>query len=494
MTDFTTNKSAKGFLANTTKLMSGNVFAEIVAVCAIPVITRLFTVSTYGNFMVFLALGLSCLPISTFCYHLAILIPKELQEARKLLILSHINVATFSVILATFICFWKDLLLDIIGAPDLGKYIYWLPIMVFIHGSYLSQIFWNIRQRRYGKTSLAKALESISDRGSVITVALLGFNSIGILIMGRILSGTAALLYLLKNSSRKQAISTTGLLTIVKKYRHFAIYNIPSTIISGTLPHLPIIIISYFYSPGIAGLYALGNRIVAMPAQLLGDALSKTYFQHTAQNSDNQEKVKVNTLDLFDILFMFLLVPFTLLCATGGKLFAFVLGTAWSDAGVFIQILAFLALTTFLARTFGNLFDVYGKQHIRLCYQSTNFIIRIGALCAGGFFIGIKSCLLIYSVAATLMNLVAILILFSYVGTSYLEMVLKISKHILRAAPFMICIMIISHITSNPYLMILFLSLISFTWLFYLTINNDIVKTIFLNAIRKISSKKAQMK
>ena len=485
-----TKITSKGFFASTVQLVSGNVFAEVVAVCAIPVITRLFTVDTYGNFTVFLALSLSCLPISTLCYHLAILIPKETEEARKLLILSHINVAIFSIVLSILIYLWQADLVRLVGAQSLGRLIFWLPVVVFLHGSYLTQTFWNIRQQRYGKASLAKALESITDRSSVIAVALSGFNSVGTLIMGRILSGAISLLYLIKNDSWKQSPSTIGIMAIVKKYKHFAIYNIPSTMISGTLPHLPVLIISYFYSPMIAGLYALGNRIVAMPAQLLGEALSKTFFQHAAKNSDSQAKIKTNTLDLFDTLFMFLLIPFTLLCITGEKLFSFVLGSAWSDTGVFIQILSFMALSTFLARTFGNLFDVYGKQHIRLRYQIINFVIRIGALFAGGFFVGIKLCLLFYSVAATLMNLAAISIVFSYVGISYFEMLARVLKHTLKAAPFIICIIITIRVTSNPHIIILCLAFISLVWLFYLISNNDFVKNILLNTIRNVFSQK----
>ncbi len=434
-----------GFIKSVTKLMAGNMLAQVVAIVAVPVITRLFSAENYGIYAVILSSSLILTPLSTMCYHTAILMPKREIDSFSVALLSFISVGVFSLFLFVICINIRELVASLTGISLLNDLILLLPIIVFFHGIYLTMSFYQLRKKCYGRLSLARASETISEKGFVLSVGFLGWHSAIVLIFGKFISGSvASILLIISNNFVEEVrivlkkIEQIDLLRALKKYRNFALFNMPSVLLMNGLLQLPTIIIAYFYSPLMAGLYAIGNNVIGMPANTLSDALSKTYLQYAAEHRENRQKLNDNSIELLNIIFPLLLIPFILLSVIGKEVFTVILGESWKDAGVFVQILALFVFSTFLARTFGSLFDILDKQHIRLYYHIINFIIRIGILIVGGFFTNAFLCVTIYSVTGTLFNLSVVIILLSFLDIPKIITLKIYGYHLAKSIPFAI--------------------------------------------------------
>ena len=90
---------ASSFIKNTSKLLAGNLFAQVLGIIAIPIITRLYSVEAYGVFSVILASTAILASISSASIYLAILIPKLERDAKNIAKLSIIFTIVFSLVL-----------------------------------------------------------------------------------------------------------------------------------------------------------------------------------------------------------------------------------------------------------------------------------------------------------------------------------------------------------------------------------------------------------
>lgn len=415
------------FLKNTTKLLGGNVFAQIIGIIAIPIITRIYNTEQYGSFAITLSIATIISSVSTLGFHLAILIPKENSTAKALAKISLISLILTSLPISLASLINPSLLIYFLGSNIDQNTIRVISIMVISQGLYSIASYWCIREKKFGAVATSKIFESISDRGIAIGAAAFGWASAISLSFARIFGVIISLVFLLftirttrteKNAS-DLSTSTTSIYSTFKDFKEYAIFNTPSVLLINAMGQLPTIIIGYFYSPVAAGLYAIANRLVSIPVQALGSALSTTVTQHFASliSEGNVETAKKNAIEMHSKLFAFLLIPFSLLCVIGGHVVELLLGPQWLLAGNLVQWLSYFALSTLLAQAFGGLFDVMKRQKTRLKFHMANFIFRIGVLLICSLMdLAITSTIACFAVVANIMNLIAVKIAFDGIG------------------------------------------------------------------------------
>ena len=262
------------------------------------------------------------------------------------------------------------------------------------------------------------------------------------------------------------------------KYRLYLQYNTPSMLLINGTTWIPVLIISAYFSPAAAGLYAIANRVVNIPVAALGNAISKTYMRKVAEDhADNHiEKIQIYTKQLINVLFPLLLIPFSLLSVVGEPLFSIVLGDKWNDAGILASALSYLAMTTLLTQTFGGLFDVMSRQKMRLYFHICNFIVRIGGLyiCIQ-FEISLIETVILYSIFSTCMNLVALQLLFSFIDKKEL-LANVIAQNLIQVLLFFLSAWLFNELFESELTIFVALLFVSFIWLWNIVCSNNKLK------------------
>ncbi|WP_318461175.1 lipopolysaccharide biosynthesis protein [Photobacterium leiognathi] len=402
---------------NTFKLLSGSLFAQIISVVTIPIITRLFGAEEFGVFAIILAISMILVPLFLLGMHLAILIPKDEVEALKLVVLGIV----FSLIAFVYTCiichfFYKEIaVLFNIKASYLM--IMTLPLLTISQAILILASYWGVRNNKVTAVSYGKIGESLSDRGFSIMLGCYGYTTSIILILTKSVSGFLSSFFIFKKTpllSSKSNLSNKSLCEAIPVYKNYIIYNTSSSLLMTVGLQVPVILIGSLFGPLFAGFFAMANRLVNIPVQALGGALSKTITKHIASEWHRDKEVaKISIVNMYNNLFSLLLLPFLLISLIGEPIIVFVLGDEWTESGNIVQILSLLSFTNLLVQALGGVFDITNKQQMRLIYHSLNSICRILSVVVPYYYgFEFKNMIIIYSVVASIMNFIALLLVF----------------------------------------------------------------------------------
>src|SRR5690606_6740060 len=153
-------------------LMTGTTLAQALPIALSPLLSRLYAPDDFGVLGLYMAVCAILSVLAAGRYEIAILQPKDDNEAA--------NVAALAVVitLGTAIALWLVVLFfwdDIIAAsnsPELGRWLYLLPASVLLTGLYQILNYWNNRQKRFKQLAISRAVQSA---GAVGTQCALGF-------------------------------------------------------------------------------------------------------------------------------------------------------------------------------------------------------------------------------------------------------------------------------------------------------------------------------
>jgi O-antigen/teichoic acid export membrane protein len=187
--------------------------------------------------------------------------------------------------------------------------------------------------------------------------------------------------------------------------------------------HLPVLMLSGFFSTGVAGLYSLGFQMIQLPMSFIGQSIRQVFLQRSAV-AKHEGKLPEVVEDTCSVLIMISIMPFLLLTIVGGDLFALAFGSEWYEAGVFAQILGMWAMIWFVASIMSELIWVLELQEFGLWYNTLNLVTRFLSLLIGGFCGSVYIALFLFMVSGV--------IVYGYAGYTAVSRSKASFKHIWR--------------------------------------------------------------
>ena len=128
------------------------------------------------------------------------------------------------------------------------------------------------------------------------------------------------------------------------------------------------------------GFYSLAQRVLGMPASLIGSSIGQVYFQEAAKEKQETGKA-VNTFNKTSKkLFILSVVIFTPLYFILPTILGIVLGAEWRIVGEYGQIILPFVATQFIAAALSNTNSIFEKQKISLIWQSGLLVLSISIL------------------------------------------------------------------------------------------------------------------
>jgi len=379
-------KPKSEFTKNVLTLMTGTTIAQAIPIAISPILTRLYTPEDFGVWALYMSILMIFGNLVAGKYELAILIPKHDIEAKNIVLLSLLFASIFSSILFIIVCMFHSEILIILKNDDISFWLYILPFNVFLVSAISILYFWNNRKKKYKLLAKNQILQSSSQ--GIVNLGIGFFSKINAgLIIGTLIGNIMSFLFMLKHSKKDLVLnfSKFRLFYVIKKYKKFPLFMLPSGLLENVSAQLPIFFLGSFFGSAIVGFYSLSQRIVRIPIMLIGSSIGNVFRQEASEHLNkygNCEKVFLNT---FKRLLIISTLPFIVFYFIAPYLFEFVFGEKWRIAGEYAQILTPLFYLQFIVSPLSNMFMIAQKQQYDLIMQ----IYLIGSVILS-FIIGYK--------------------------------------------------------------------------------------------------------
>jgi len=393
-------------LKNILLLSTGIGIAQVVPMLASIILARLYTNNDYGELSVFISVTGVVGVIATLRYELTIILPKTTNDARNLLALCLINslaIGLVSAIIIVFLnLFFKDKL-NIFGF----NWLYLVPVMIICTGVYNSFDNWFNRQREFKNMASLKVIQSVATSSFRILFGIVGitWGLIGGTVIGYIIISFASItLFLKKNVLKSIYFTYEEIREKAISYKDFSLYAAPSALLnSASIAGLPLLI-AYFYSVKLAGIYFFANNLIQQPISLLTNATAQVFkseairFVHTNQIANLEVLIRKVQKMVFLLVFPIALI----LSLFGNSIFSFLFGNQWGTSGDLIKYFSFVLLFSISFSTISALIDILRLQKFALFFNTSLLFSQVAIFIGCSFFLDFKYTLLINSIVVSL--------------------------------------------------------------------------------------------
>ena len=433
------------FAGDVLKMASAPLCTQILGIILMPIITRLYAPDVYGVFHLFGSIVMLIAVFANMGYSSSIVLPQRDEVASNMFCINLILTVLITVLTIPFIWLGSGLFLHWLKAPELGIYLWLIPVNVFAHGLYLSFRFWNVRGTRFGRIAISRISNAVVNKGVLIGAGFSGFATAGSLIIGGIagsLTMSAVLggrIWQESGQLFKHSIRWHNMVQGIKRYRKFPLYNLPTDLLSRLTESIPILLFSFYFSKSVIGYFGLGLAVLSVPMTFIGSSIGEVFYQRgaRARYEDTNASLVEN---LFKQMTWMSMLPFLVLAIIGDSIFAFVFGANWAEAGVYAQILSFKIFISFIISPILSLPTILEKQEINLILCIATTITSILSITVGGLLNNIYVALCLLSLLDGLVFLGFGLFMIRHVGIPLSRVFSILLKCFVSCTPIIIAI------------------------------------------------------
>jgi O-antigen/teichoic acid export membrane protein len=357
--------------------MTGTTIAQAIPIAISPILTRIYTPDDFGILALFLAIISILGSVATGRYEVSIMLPEKDDDAINIFALGLIITSFLTLVLLIIVILFYDSIINYLGNKDIGGWLYFVPVAVFLIGFFNVLNYYNTRKKYYRDISNSKITKAVI---MALVQLLGGFIKQGAsgLITGQILSQVFANWQLFKNIIKNKIllskISIRNIWIQCKKYRDFPKFSIWSGLANTSSIHLTNILVSAFFSLTTLGFYSLVQKILGMPSALIGTSIGQVFFQKATEEKLKTGRATLVFINILKKVTLIGLVSFGLLYFIVEDLFAFAFGESWRIAGTYAQILIPLFFMRFISSTVSSIYDIFDGLKIELIWQITLLI------------------------------------------------------------------------------------------------------------------------
>lgn len=381
-------------------LISGTTIAQLISIGISPILSRIYSLEEFGMFASFSALvGLVSLLVGAR-YEGAILLPKKDDDAANLLVLAlffNFVISAFFLVVVYIYSFFTT------GNHQIRflEWYYLAPVFTMFTGFAQSINNWFNRRKNYTKIVQYRVFNSTLNSGASLTFAPLELNG---LILSLILSAVFSISIFFNKLNKdfhvfKSLVSVGRMKELAIEYKRFPLTNSIQALSDALQIYGIVYFIDYFFGKVILGVYSFSMRVLQVPMNFIGGALSQVFYQQASDTynvgGDLQLLIRSTIKKSVVIAIPILLI----LLFLGPQIFAFVFGENFYEAGVYAQILAPWILLDFVRAPISQIPIIIGYQNKLLFISMVNNLIIICTMLYAGIFIkDIKTGLFILSV------------------------------------------------------------------------------------------------
>lgn len=314
-------------------LVSGTVFAQLLGLFTTPIVSRLYDPTAFGEYAIIVSTATIILGIVTLGLNSAIMIPVSDEESNDVFMVAFFTM----LILATVI-----LMIMIIVSPF--KHFFntgtdYIVSCILVYGLAVINNTKGLLNIYINRKKLNKVLFYNSLIGAFATLfitiplGIIKLGGIG-LITASIVAGIITNLQMLYHANPlKKLPNLKTFISVYKKYKDFIFYQYPSNFIENFAIQLPTQVFSSVFGNANLGSYSMNEKILGIPSRLIGVPINTIYFRTASEYSKEGKDLGRFTFSLITKIMMVALIPLVITILWGEKVFSWVLGSKWSEAG-----------------------------------------------------------------------------------------------------------------------------------------------------------------
>ena len=398
---FKTDQAFDGMRRNLSRLASGAVFSQALMVASTPLLTRVFSPEAFGIMAVFSATYAIAIPISTLKFDAAVILPKAGHGAIGLTAL--VILISSSLALVASGLGWLAAQLWLL--PQAHATNVWLPLALWLGALYTLTQQWSARISDYKHFARSQVLGAALNIGTSLALGLLFGGQPAHLVMGFVcgLAGSLGYMYLshswkFSNTSRLSAIS---LLRRAKVYRQFPLLVLPTTLLMTIGQNSIPLVLNFYYSIDDVGQFAIANRLLLVPAALIGGALTEAFRSEFVRRQRNRLDVAGLFRRTLGTLTILAIPMFAILAITAHWLFSLVFGTDYEVAGHIARSMILGVAAQFVGGPFASIFVALRRAAIGFSIQIVTTVVPLAMLAgAAAFHLPLTTALAAYAAAS----------------------------------------------------------------------------------------------
>lgn len=372
----------QGFLGDVVKLSFGTLAGRLIAVAALPALTRLYTPEDFSLLAVYLAL-VSTLSVAA-CLRLEIAIPlvETEGEAAELLTLASLVLCIVTVILAVPALVLPELVAEELGSPSMAPYLWMVPLGVLMVGSYSAMQFWATRVHRFGAIARTRIAQAVVGVSTMLVMGWGGGAPMGLLLGNMLNIGSGglglAINALTRDRSAFGGVRLHNLGAAFLRNIRYPIFSTPEALFNIAGIQVPVLLIAA-HAEAEAGFLLLAMMVINAPMTLLGSSISQVYVSRAPQ------EYREGRLAVFTFLIMRQLIivgagPLVVVGMLAPWIFPMIFGAEWGRAGEIVVWLVPWMVLQFIVSPVSMVLHTISRQGWAMALQFVGVILRVGTV------------------------------------------------------------------------------------------------------------------
>lgn len=435
-----TTQKHGSFAGDMLKLVSGSTGAQVITLLVTPILTRLFSPEAFGVGVAFASLITVISVFLCLRYEQAIVLPSERDHAINLSALSLLSGAAVTAVVTVVFMVWGPVIFGWLNMPEMDGYLWAIPVSLVIAAVTMVLQSWNTREHQFGRIGVNGVINSFVTQGSRVLSGLAGYTSGAAMVVTNMLGNLIAAIHYAALWTARDRASWRGRIRVVdmkdmaRRYKELPLYGTWAALLNSISWQLPVFMLSAFFTPAVAGQYALGNRLIRVPMSIVGAALAQAFYPRAAEAS-NTTRLAPLVRGTFQRLVTFGMPIMLYLALAGRDLFAFFFGAQWAEAGIYVQILAAWSFFWFISSPMSTLYLVLGKQRWYLIWNIFNFGTRLLSLWIGGYYESPLLALALFGLSGVVVYGYMVLYLMQQSGVPWTESLRVLGVNLLAFLP-----------------------------------------------------------
>lgn len=422
------------FVRSVSVLVGGTAFAQLLALLALPVLTRLYSPEEFGLLAVFVALLTILSVVAALRYEIAIPIPEKDEDAINLLALALATVVFIAALIGIVVLCFSGRIAELLKNPVLADYLWLLPIGVLVTGAYSAFQFWATRMKAFPLIARTRLEQAIGGVLTQLGMGWAGFGALG-LIVGQVISTGAGFVSLVRgslksNGSLSRNVSFPAMKSVAATYSRYPKYSTVEALMDAASIQVPLLIIAGFAVSAEVGFLMLTMRVMQAPLSLIGSAVSQVYF---ARGVEEYRQGRLGAFTALTVTRLGMLgvgpLIFAGMIAPSAASFAF--GSDWERVGVLIAWMTPSFIFQMLASPVSMSLHITGSQRTALVLQTSGLLFRVLVVIGTAVIVN-SSVSEAYAISGMVFNFAYLMVVFRVCQVKCKEII----AGILRIAPF----------------------------------------------------------
>ena len=410
------------FIGHVATMMSGKTVAAAIALFTTPIVARLFEPTDFGVAASWLAMITIVRNIASLRYESAFSLPKDEHEARLLVALAYRAMIAICLLVLLLVAVNHFTGAKLAPLEVVGGWAWALPFGLFLTASLQIQESWLTRRTRFKLSSASLVAGNLVTSGSRIGFGTLYGSSVWGLITGHLLGILGRLV--IQRAATRDAFHGAGpradwgsLWKTAKAYSDFPRLNAPAGLIFSLGGNMPVLLFGVMFSPAVAGLYAMANRLTRVPISIVAASVRRVFLQKAADIRNRGRSLRKAYVLTTGGLAAFGVLPLILALLYARPVLGWLLGEQWLEAGLYVEILAPWMFMLWVTAPANPVFIVLRKQQLWLYLLVGITTMRLAAFGAAWWVSATaEQTLRMFVIVTVVGNLVTIATAFSLIG------------------------------------------------------------------------------